>query len=57
MLGGLIGGVVTAFVIDFFGFSSAALSLIQPFVKTPLNTSHLYLILGAIGVIGGAFRR
>lgn len=57
MLGGLISGILTAFILVFLGVDTYILEMVQPYVNTTLTVAHIYICLGAIGLIGGAFKR
>ena len=57
MLGGILGGLLTAFILEILGLSAVAIEAIQPFIQTQLTVVHWYLIFGIIGGIGGAFKK
>lgn len=55
MLGGFIGGLVTAWFLNLFGVGNMVIEVLQPFTNTVLTHSHYYIIFAIIGLIGGAF--
>ena len=57
MLGGILGGLLTAFILEMLGLSAVAIEAIPPFIQTQLTVVHWCLIFGIIGGIGGDFKR
>lgn len=57
MLSGFLSGLLTAFVLSFFGVDHMFIEVVQIFtLGLPLTTSHYYMFFGFIGLLGGAFR-
>lgn len=54
MLGGFISGFIVAWILVEFNVHTMVIEVIQPFTSTELTTSHFYVALGLIGLIGGA---
>lgn len=57
MLGGFISGIIVAWILIGFNVHSMVFEVMQPMTSIPLTTSHFYVALGLIGLIGGAFDR
>ena len=57
MLGGFVSGIIVAWLLSCFNVDKMVLEVVQPFVSTPLTPSHFFVVLGLIGLIGGAFGR
>lgn len=54
MLGGLIEGLIVAWILVQFNVDDICIDVIQPFVKNvELSTNHFYFVLGFIGLLGG----
>lgn len=54
MLGGIIDGLLTAWILSLFGVDDICIDVLQPFIKNiELTTNHYYFVFGAIGCIGG----
>ena len=57
MLSGFLSGLLTAFVLSFFGIDHMFIEVMQNFILgLPLTTSHYYMFFGFIGLLGGAFK-
>ena len=57
MLEGFIGGLLTAWILTLFDMNIMIIEVLQPYVKhVELTNSHYYILLGLIGLIGGAFK-
>lgn len=57
MLGGFIGGLIVGWVLNWFHVADMIIDVAQPFIGVELTHSHYYVLLGMIGLIGGAFSR
>ena len=57
MLGGFIGGLITAWILSLFNINGMLIEVIQPMTSVVLTNSHYYVFIGMIGLIGGAFSR
>lgn len=55
MLGGLIAGLMTGWILNCFNVADMVIEVLQPFVSVPLTHSHYYVFLGIVGLVGGAF--
>lgn len=54
MLGGLIEGLVVAWILIQFDVDEICIEVLQPFIKQcELTTNHFYFALGFLGLIGG----
>lgn len=57
MLSGFIGGLITAWILSWFGVNEMLIEVIQPMTSIILTNSHYYVFIGMIGLFGGAFTR
>ena len=55
MLGGFIGAIITAWILQLFGVGDMIINVIQPFTSVKLTLDYYYVGLGLIGLVGGAF--
>lgn len=54
MLGGLIEGLIVAWILVQFDVDKICIDVLQPFIKQcELTTNHFYFVLGFLGLIGG----
>jgi len=54
MLGGLISGLIVAWILVQFNVDKICINVLQPFVnQCKLTTDHFYFTLGFWGLIGG----
>ena len=53
MLGGLISGLIVAWILTLFGVDEFCIEVLQPFTVITLTTDHFYFGMGLIGLIGG----
>ena len=57
MTNGFIKGIITAFILSFFGVEHMLIEVMQSFtLGLPLTTSHYYMFFGLVGLLGGAFK-
>ena len=56
ILDGFVGGLFVAWILSWFDVDVMLLEVIQPFIEVQLTTSHYYILIAMIGLIGGAFR-
>lgn len=57
MLGGFLSGLLVGWILSLFNVDKMMIEVLQPFIPVCLTTSHYYMTLGMIGLIGGAFGR
>lgn len=55
ILDGFVGGLFVAWILTWFDVDLMVLEVIQPFIDIQLTTSHYYILIAMIGLIGGAF--
>lgn len=55
ILDGFVGGLFVAWILTWFDVDLMLLEVIQPFVNIELTTSHYYILIAMIGLVGGAF--
>lgn len=55
MLDGFVGGLIVAWILTWFDVDLMVIEVIQPFIDIQLTTSHYYILIATIGLIGGAF--
>ena len=55
ILDGFVGGLFAAWILTWFDVDLMVLEVIQPFIDIQLNTSHYYILIAMIGLVGGAF--
>lgn len=54
LLGGLISGLIVAWILVQFNVDDICIKVLQPFIsQCTLTTDHFYFSLGFIGLIGG----
>lgn len=54
MLGGLIYGLIIAWILVQFEVDDICIRILQPFItQCQLTTDHFYFVLGVLGMIGG----
>lgn len=54
MFGGLLEGLITAWILVQFDIDQICIDVLQPFIpQFKLTTNHFYFALGLIGIIGG----
>lgn len=54
MLGGLISGLIVAWLLVQFDIDKVCINVLQPFInQCTLTTDHFYFALGFLGLIGG----
>ena len=57
MLSGFLSGLLTAFVLSFFGIDHMFIEVMQNFTSgLPVTIIHYYMFFGFIGLFGGAFK-
>lgn len=55
MLGGIISGLICAWILAQFGVDDICINVLQPFVNNvELTTDHFYFVFGVVGFICGA---
>lgn len=55
MMGGILEGLLVAWILTYFNIDDICIDLLQPFFRTvELTTEHYYLVFGSIGLIAGA---
>lgn len=57
MIGGMLTGLIVAWVLTFFDINKICIEVLQPFCKITLTDAHYYFALGFLGMIAGAFDR
>lgn len=55
ILDGFVEGLIVAWILTWFDVDLMVLEVIQPFINVRLTTSHYYILIATIGLIGGAF--
>ena len=55
ILDGFVGGLFAAWILTWFDVDLMVLEAIQPFIDIQLTTSHYYILIAMIGLVGGAF--
>lgn len=55
VLGGFVGGLFVAWILTWFDVDLMVLEVIQPFIDIQLTTSHYYILIAMIGLVGRAF--
>lgn len=54
MLGGILEGLIVAWILVQFGVDKICIEVLQPFInQCKLTTSHFYFVLGLIGFLSG----
>lgn len=56
MLSGILGGLLTAWILELFGFGTMLISVLQPFATIPLTINHYYVMFALTGLVGSIFR-
>lgn len=55
MLGGIVSGLICAWILVQFGIKDICINVLQPFVnKVDLTTEHFYFVFGLVGFVSGA---
>lgn len=57
MLGGFIGGLIVAWILNLFGVGSMIIEVVQPHVETVLTNNHYFVGMGLVGMLSGLFVR
>lgn len=54
MLGGLLEGLIAAWILTLFNVDQIFIDVLQPFIaQVELTTTHFYFVLGLLGLVGG----
>ena len=54
LLGGILEGLIVAWILVQFGVDKICIEVLQPFInQCELTTSHFYFVFGVIGFIAG----
>lgn len=53
MLGGILGGLLTAWVLTMFKAEDVVIEFAQHFTEIELGIEHYYMFFGAVGLVGG----
>lgn len=54
MFGGIVSGLICAWILVQFGVDNICINVLQPFIQTELTTDHFYFVFGVVGFICGA---
>ncbi|WP_154668841.1 hypothetical protein [Niameybacter massiliensis] len=49
--------MLVAWILTWFDVDIMMLEVIQPFMNIELTTSHYYILIAMIGLVGGAFNK
>ena len=54
MLGGIVNGLIAAWILVQFNADDICINVLQPFIdKCTLTTNHFYFVFGLIGLVSG----
>lgn len=56
MILGAISGILLALLLELTGFDVSVINVLQEFTDIQITNEIIYVLLGAIGAISGAFR-
>lgn len=54
MFGGIISGLLCAWILAQFDVDNICINVLQPFTQIKLTTDHFYFVFGLVGFVCGA---